>query len=91
MPFSCTECDSAITATMAKPLADLRRMQRAQLNSIKKEDIIESILAASGNDDGSLGRVETRLDTLFQEMSALRKSVAASEDINSKKLKDMQE
>ena len=75
---------------MAKNLADLRRMPRGQLEKVKKEDIIESILAANGNDDGALGRVEARLDKLIVENGALRQAFTVFEEANNRKIQEMQ-
>ena len=74
---------------MAKNLADLRRMPRGQLDKLRKDELIESILATNANDDGAIGRVETRLDKIFEEMAAIRHSYNVSEEANNRKMQDM--
>ena len=75
---------------MAKSLADLKLLPKAQIQKINKDDIIDIIIAAKESGDGSLSRVEERLDALFHEMSALRQTVSNFEDSSKKKLQEMQ-
>ena len=71
-------------------LTELRRMPKDQLNKINKTDIIEIILAGSGDDDSAIDRVEARLATLVTEIAALVKSFADYKEDHDKKLQDMQ-
>ena len=75
---------------MAKSLAELRRMPRNQLERVHKGDIIDSIISANETDDGALGRVETRLDSLFLEITAMCQSYNVFEEASNKKIEGMQ-
>ena len=46
---------------MARSLNDLRKLQRSQLNSMKKDDLIESILSSPEDDTGALQTVIEKL------------------------------
>ena len=44
-----------------KSLADLRKMPKAQIKSITKDELIDTILAASDVDVGAVARLEGKL------------------------------
>ena len=44
-----------------KPLAELRKMPRAQIKSITKDELIDTILAARDVDVGEVARLEGKL------------------------------
>ena len=62
---------------MARPLNDLRKLQRSQLNSMKKDDLIESILSSPEGDAGALQTVIEKLTQLTEEVTMLKSSLAS--------------
>lgn len=68
---------------MARLLNDLRKLQRSQLNSMKKDDLIESILSSPEDDTGALQTVIEKLTQLTGEVAMLKSSLA-SQDTNMK-------
>ena len=73
-----------------KTLLELRQLPKKDLEKINKVDIIDSILAASDNDVGVLGRLETRLNAISDELASLRQLYTQAEQANSKKIDEMQ-
>lgn len=65
-------------------------MQRGQLRSVTKDELIESIISAGEQDVGVTAVLEERLTTIATEINELRRAISSSEvDVN-KKLEDMQ-
>ncbi len=72
---------------MARPLSELRKMQRNQLKSVNKDELIESIL--SFQEDVALQTVTSKLDTLMNEMSDLKKTIATQDSTVLKKITEL--
>lgn len=72
---------------MTKTIAELRAMQRAQLNRLNKEALIESILAPEEDVESQLRRELTKI-TL--ELALLRQDITSPESIINQKLFTMQ-
>ncbi len=72
-------------------MADLRKMPRAQIKNITKDELIETILSASEVDVAALARLEERLSSIATELSELRRAISLSESNTDKKLAEMQE
>ena len=66
-------------------------MPRAQIKSITKDELIDSILSAAEVDVGNIARLEERLGSISTELSELRRSITTAEDNTNKKLVDMEE
>lgn len=62
---------------MAKSLNELRKLQRSQLNSMKKDELIESILSFTEAGDGSLQTVIQKLTELTEEIATIKTSLAS--------------
>ncbi len=76
---------------MAKPLAELKRLQRNQLLRVNKDDLIDSILASSDDDENSLLRaLSEKVETLVAEVSELKNAVTSPSSMINSKFKDMQ-
>lgn len=65
-------------------------MQRNQLSRITKEELIESILASPGQDDGQLGTLTETLLTIVSEVADIKKVITAPDSVINKKLADLQ-
>ena len=74
-----------------RSLADIRKMPRAQIKSINKEELIDTILSAADVDVGAVARLEERLVSIATELGELRRTISTSETNTKKKLEDMQE
>lgn len=74
-----------------KSLTDLIKMQRNQLKSVNKDELIDAILSAGDTDAVMATRIEVQLSNVAKELSELRQTIAASEDRVNKKLTEMQE
>ena len=65
--------------TMAKSLNDLRKLQRNQLKSVNKDDIIDAILAA--DDDAAVSaRHDSKLDQIMKELTELCTIISTHEN-----------
>lgn len=73
-----------------RSLVDLRKLQRTQLKSINKDDIIDAILSAGDADIGPTSRLEERLSSIASELADLRQVITSSVTNTNKKLEDMQ-
>ncbi len=73
-----------------KSLADLRKMARAQIKNIIKDELIDTIMSAA-DDVGAVARLEERLLSIATELGELRRTISSSEINTKKKLEDMQE
>lgn len=75
---------------MARSMAELRLMQRAQLKTINKDILIESILASKDGDLGTVSVLEDRLTAIANELSELKRAISSPESDINKKLAEMQ-
>ena len=74
-----------------KSLTDLIKMQRNQLKSVNKDELIDAILSADDTDAVMATRIEMQLSNVAKELNELRQTTANSEDRVNKKLTEMQE
>ncbi len=72
----------------ARPLTELRKMSH-QLNSIKKENLIQSILNATESPDDVNIAVREQFKTLIEEITELKKAVTSPESIINKTMKGL--
>lgn len=79
-----------IVLTMAKSLAELRRMNRGQLGRVTKEDLIDSILAINERDDNLILTLTEKLDALVAEVAGLKTAVTSPESVINKRLENLQ-
>lgn len=57
---------------MAKPVGDLKKIPRAQLARIDKDELIESILAATDPSETLIQDLKEKLNELTNEVKELR-------------------
>lgn len=77
---------------MAKRLVELKKMQRTQLARINKEDLIDSIMGAQGEDEAPmLKSPEEKLNTVMTKMAELRRILTSPESFLSKKFDELHE
>ena len=57
---------------MAKPLAEIKSMTRQQLDRMKREDLVASIMADQNANVSSMTNIELQLQNLTQEMALMR-------------------
>ena len=74
-----------------KSLTDLIKMQRNQLKSVNKDELIDAILSADDTEAVMATRIEVQLSNVARELNELRQTIATSEDQVNKKLAEMQE
>ncbi len=72
-----------------KSLADLRKLQKHQLNKITKEELIEAILTTEGEEARLIARHDEKLDKIMDELADMRRMIAADQDENKAKIKDL--
>ena len=70
---------------------DLIKMQRNQLKSVNKDELIDAILSADDTYVVMATRIEVQLSNVAKELNELRQTTANSEDRVNKKLTEMQE
>ena len=75
---------------MAKPLAEIKSMTRQQLDRMKREDLVASIMADQYAGVSSMTNIELQLQNLTQEMALMRQEANSRETINSNKIKAME-
>ena len=75
----------------APSLNDLRKLQRNQLNRVKKDDLIEAILSASNESLGVTERLENRLADIAKELTELKQSINSSKGEVDNRIKVMEE
>lgn len=73
-----------------KPLAELRKMSQHQLNSIRKEDLIQSILSAPEPDDANLA-VVTQLTALIAEVADIKKALTSPDSAINRQVRELQD
>ena len=75
---------------MAKSLVELIKLTRKDIEKVRKEDLIDSILAARDDDIGALGRVEVRLERLSNEVNSLRQAYTQAEQATGKRITELE-
>ncbi len=60
-----------------RPLTDLRKLSQNQLNAIRKEDLIQSILSAPEPVEDASHEVMSKLSALIIEVAEIRKSLTS--------------
>ena len=75
---------------MAKPLAEIKSMTRQQLDRMKREDLVASIMADQNANVSSMTNIELQLQNLTQEMALMRQEANSRETINSNMIKAME-
>lgn len=73
---------------MVKSLSELRKMQRNQLKSVTKDELIESIM--SFQDGDALQTVTTKLDMLVNEVADLKKTIESTNNTVHEKISALQ-
>ena len=74
---------------MAGSLAELRKLSQHQLNSIREEDLVQSILSTQESEDRN-DIVMTQLTALTAEVANFKKALTSDSNIN-KQMRDLQE
>lgn len=72
---------------MAKSIAELKGMQRTQLNKLNKDVLIESILSYKNEGESQMSDQLTRIS---QDLAQLRHDIASPDSIINRKLESMQ-
>lgn len=75
---------------MPKPLYELSQLQRSQLSSMKKDELIEIIPSTSGSDDVSFQTVIEKFMALTKMINNLKPSLISHEGIVNKNIKELQ-
>lgn len=75
---------------MARSLTDLRRMQKNQLKSITKDDLIDAILTPEEPSANIIRMLEDRLSTISKELMELRKAISSPDSAVNKKIEELQ-
>ena len=71
-------------------LEELRKLQRSQLKSITKDELIEAIVSTGRNVE-TPARLEDRLSSIDTKLATLMQAITTSETAVEKKLSDMQQ
>ena len=74
-----------------RPLADLRKLYQNQLNAIRKEDLIQSILSAPEPVEDASHEVMSKLSALVIEVAEIRKSLTSPDNPINKQVQRLQE
>lgn len=77
--------------TATRSLVELCKLQRTQLKSINKDDLIDAIMSAGDGDVAVGSRLEEQLTTIARELTELRQTITSSERSVDKRLAEMQE
>ena len=75
---------------MPKSISDLRKLQRSQLKSINKDELIDSILAVQDPDDVALHYVTEKLNDVMQELAQLKIAITSPDSAFNKKITELQ-
>ena len=75
---------------MARPLTELSRMQKHQLKTINKDELIESILAYQEPSDSVTKALEDRLSVICTEITDIKQSIVSPESAFNKKISELQ-
>ncbi|KAK4322818.1 hypothetical protein Pmani_006483 [Petrolisthes manimaculis] len=73
-----------------RPLAELRKLSQHQLNSIRKEELIQCILSAPEPDDTNLA-VVTQLTALIAEVADIKKALTSPDSAINRQVRDLQD
>ena len=76
---------------MARSLSDLRKMQRTQLKSVNKDELIEAIITSTDADAGGMVMLQDKLTQIATDLKAVKTSIASSNTVTATKLADMQQ
>lgn len=76
---------------MARSLTDLRKLSQHQLNSIRKEDLIQSILSAHDSEENGNHALVTQLTALTKEVAKLKEAFTSPDSNINKQMQDLQE
>lgn len=77
---------------MSRSLSELLNLNKRQLNEIRKEELVESLLSARTQDD-PMHAVSTQLTTLMKEIAELKSAITSSDGVVgalTKKILDLQ-
>lgn len=77
-------------SNMAKSLTELRKLQRAQLGRLTKEDLIESILAPPERNDNVLLELTEKINTLVSEVTELKNVINSPDSVINKRFATLQ-
>ena len=76
---------------MARPLVELRKLTQHQLNSIRKEELIQSILSTQQSGEDSNYALMTQLTALTKEVAQLKEALTSPDSNINKQMRDLQE
>ena len=62
---------------MARPLVELRKLTQHQLNSIRKEELIQSILSTQESGEDGNYAIMTQLTALTKEVAQLKEALTS--------------
>lgn len=77
---------------MSRPLSELLSLNKRQLNDIRKEELVESLLSARTQDD-AMHAVSTQLAALMKEIAELKSAITSPDGVVgtlNKKVSDLQ-
>lgn len=74
-----------------RPLADLRKLSQHQLNAIRKEDLIQSILSAPEPVENASHEMMSKLSALIAEVAEIRKSLTSPDNPVNKQVQQLKE
>ena len=77
---------------MARPLAEIRSMNKEQSKQINKQDLLASIMADKNTnaDDNTLKEINKKLQDLTQNIAVMRQEALTRDKANEEKMKAMQ-
>ncbi|XP_063872866.1 uncharacterized protein LOC135107103 [Scylla paramamosain] len=78
-------------AMATRLLTDLHKMSQHQLNAIRKEELIQSIMNAAEPADDEHLTLQEQLKSLIEEVSELKKVLTSPNSIINKKIQDLQD
>ncbi|MPC74285.1 hypothetical protein E2C01_068642 [Portunus trituberculatus] len=76
---------------MARPISELRKLSRAQISRLNKDDLVESILTSpeKAEDNAQLTALSETLNALRDEVAQLKKTLTDPNSVVNKKLAEM--
>ena len=77
---------------MARPISELRKLSRAQIARLNKDDLVESILTSPEQEaeNSQLATLSETLNALRDEVAQLKKALTAPDSIVNKKFAELQ-
>ena len=75
---------------MAKPLSELRKMQRNQLVRVSKDELIESILSSDDESSEQFRTLNETLQALISEISQMKNAINSPDGVVNKRFLDLQ-